>query len=282
MTTDTESSTQTDGVGEFSAPVVPEGPRTPGTSIYDDGIPTRDELTTIDWLLETTRSNRKTLDLSRPVEPEVIEECLRLALQAPTAHNDQRWHWLVITDPEKRAFIADIYQRVWSQMTRGERRKVRRWQGATQDYDKIQDSANWLPEHLAEVPVFVIPCMVGPRHDNDMIVREWTKHMMNNAKYVGFEEPPSRLWLDGGYFASIYPAVWSFQLALRSRGLGSCLTVVHLAGEQYVAKKLGLPPTVTQTCLIPVAYTTKRVFQPAKRAPLESRMSWNAWSGVRP
>jgi nitroreductase len=267
MTTDTESS------------AVTTGPREPGTSIYDDGTPTKDELTTIDWLLQTTRSNRKTLDLTRPVEPEVIEECLRLALQAPTAHNDQRWHWLVITDPDKRAFIADIYKRVWAQMTRGERKKVRRWSGASQDYEKVQDSANWLPEHLHEVPVFVIPCMVGPRHDSELIVREWTKMMTQNADAAGFgEEPPSRLWLDGGYFASIYPAVWSFQLALRSRGLGSCLTVVHLSAERYVAKELNLPSTVTQTCLIPVAYTTKRTFQPAKRAPLESRISWNGWS----
>ena len=135
----------------------------------------------MDWLLTTTRSNRKTLDLERPVEPEVIEECLRIALQAPTAHNDQRWHFIVVTDPEKRARIADVYARVWEQMTRGERRKVRRFKGANQDYDRVQDSANWLPQHLAEVPVHVIPCMVGPRHNNEMVVREWTRYMQQNG-----------------------------------------------------------------------------------------------------
>jgi len=146
----------------------------------------------VDWLLTTTRSNRRTLDLERPVEPEVIEECLRVALQAPTAHNDQRWHFIVVTDPEKRARIADVYARVWEQMTRGEGRKVRRWKGANQDYGKVQDSANWLPEHLAEVPVFVIPCMVGPRHDNEMVVREWTRYMQQNGL------PSHPLW-DKGY-----------------------------------------------------------------------------------
>jgi hypothetical protein len=103
--------------------------RAPGGSIWDDGRPTAQELGVVDWLLTTTRSNRRTLDLERPVEPEVIEECLRVALQAPTAHNDQRWHFIVVTDPEKRARIADVYARVWEQMTRGEGRKVRRWKG---------------------------------------------------------------------------------------------------------------------------------------------------------
>lgn len=255
--------------------------RAPGGSVWDDGRPTAQELGVVDWLLTTTRSNRKTLDLERPVEPEVLEECLRLALQAPTAHNDQRWHFIVVTDPAKRARIADVYARVWEQMTRGEGRKIRRWKGANQDYGKVQDSANWLPEHLAEVPVHVIPCMVGPRHDNEMVVREWTRAMQQNGKAVGLTEPPSRMWLDAGYFASIYPAVWSFQLALRSRGLGSVVTVVHLAAEKLVARELGLPESVVQTCLVPVAYVTKTTFQPAKRAPLETRLSWEHWQGTR-
>lgn len=255
--------------------------RPAGGSVWDDGIPTKEELGVVDWLLSTTRSNRKTLDLNRPVELDVVEECLRLALQAPTAHNDQRWHWIVVTDKEKREKIAEVYQQVWAAMTRGERRKVRRFKGASQDYEKVQDSANFLPEHLAEVPVHVIPCMVGPQHDNEMIVREWKRHMNANLPKLGLTEPPSRLWLDGGYFASMYPAVWSFQLALRSRGLGSTLTVVHLAAERLVARELGLPSTVVQTCLVPVAYTTKRTFQPAKRAPLESRISYNVWQGSR-
>jgi nitroreductase len=249
--------------------------------VWDDGRPTPEERSVVDWLLTTTRSNRKTLDLNRPVEPEVVEECLRIALQAPTAHNDQRWHWIVVTDPDQRAAIADVYSRVWQQMTRGERRKVRRFKGASQDYDKIQESAYWLPEHLAEVPVHVIPCMVGPRSNNETLVREWTRAMQQNGRYVGLTDPPSPMWLDAGYFASIFPAVWSFQLALRSRGLGSVLTVVHLAAEQLVAETLGLPDNVVQTCLLPVGYVTKTSFGPAKRVPLEHRISWNTWLGTR-
>ena len=256
--------------------------RDPGATLWQDGRPTAAELDVVDWLLTTTRSNRKTLDLEREVDLRVIEECLRIAMQAPTAHNDQRWHWIVITDPEKRARIADTYALIWEQMSKGERAKVRRFKGADQQYTKIQDSANWLPEHLHEVPVFVIPCMVGPRYDNELLRSEWKRWMGRRREAVRALDPdsdwdPSLLWLDGGYFASVYPAVWSFQLALRSRGLGSVLTVVHLAAEKPVQKILGLNDRQVQTCLIPVAYTTKRTFRAAKRPPLESRLHIEEW-----
>jgi nitroreductase len=260
--------------------------RGPGSSLWQDGRPTPAELDVTDWLLKTTRSNRKTLDLERPVDLADIETCLRIAMQAPTAHNDQRWHWIVVTDPAKRARIGEVYAQVWEQMSKGERAKVRRFKGADQQYTKIQDSANWLPEHLGEVPVHVIPCMVGPRYDNEFLRSEWKRWMTRRREAVRLLDPsrdwdPSLLWLDGGYFASIYPAVWSFQLALRARGLGSTLTVVHLAAEQEVSKVLGLPDTVLQTCLLPVAHVTKTDFRPAKRAELGTRISWNSWLGTR-
>ena len=94
---------------------------------------------------------------------------------------------------------------------------------------------------------------------------------------MGISTPPSQLCLDAGYFASIYPAVWQFQLALRARGLGSVITITHLMHEQLVGEILDLPPSVVQTCLLPVAYTTKRVFQPADREALMDKISYDGW-----
>jgi nitroreductase len=232
--------------------------RPSGGSALADGRPTAGEVAVIDWLLSTTRSFRRTLDLTRPVPPSVIETCLRLALQAPTSHNSQGWHWMVVTDPDKRAIIADAYRRSYEGLTRnGERRpRVRRWHGASRDVQRDAASAAWLVNHLAEVPVHVIPCLLRRPPPTDASIER-----------------------SAAYWASIYPAVWSFQLALRSRGLGSVLTVVHLALESEVAAALGIPDAVTQTCLLPVAYTTMWTFAPAKRVPLEQRISWNSWQG---
>src|ERR1700756_2712883 len=67
---------------------------------------------TVDELLSTARSVRKRLDLTRPVGRDVILECIQLAMQAPTASNTQDWRWLVITDADKRAAIAEIYSSI--------------------------------------------------------------------------------------------------------------------------------------------------------------------------
>jgi nitroreductase len=224
------------------------------------GRPTPSELAAIDSLLSTTRSVRRRFDLSRPVPPGVVETCLRLALQAPTSHNLQNWHWVVVTDAQQRARIADAYRRGCEDLNVGflPRSRARRWHAAGRPRQRDAESVAWLGRHLAEVPVLVLPCLMG-------------------------RPPGAASGLDhvAAYWASIFPAVWSFQLALRSRGLGSVLTCFHLRREAEVAEILGLPPAATQTCLLPVAYTTQTLFQPASRYPLEHRISWNHWMGTR-
>jgi nitroreductase len=250
--------------------------RSEATSLWDDGVPTAQERDVVDWLLTTTRANRRTLDLHRPVDVDVVEECLRLALQAPAAHNEQRWHWFVVTDADKRKAIADVYARAWAAGTHAERPRVRRFRSASRTGERTQDSAQWLSEHLHEVPMFVIPCMVGPRPTDPVVTQEWERVMSKGGMPEADSTPVST-----AYFGSIYPAVWSFQLALRSRGLGSVMTVMHLAGEQEVADLLRIPANVAQLGLLPVAHLTKTAFKPAARASLESRMSWNTWSEAR-
>jgi hypothetical protein len=45
---------------------------------------------TVDHLLTTTRTVRRRLDLTKPVEPLVIQECLEIAIQAPNGGNQNR------------------------------------------------------------------------------------------------------------------------------------------------------------------------------------------------
>ena len=205
------------------------------------------DIASVDELLSTTRSVRKRLDLSRPVSREVILECLQLAVQAPTAANDQNWRWVVVTDADKRARIAEIYRSV------GEDYLARAAQTAVDPQTRrVYESAYALTGILHQVPVHVIPCI--------------------ERKLDGLP-----LIAAASAWASIIPAAWSFLLALRSRGLGSVWTTLHLAKESEVAELLGIPDTVTQVALLPVAYTIGRDFKPASRAPVETVTFWNTW-----
>jgi nitroreductase len=209
---------------------------------------------TPDELLSTTRAVRKRLDLTRPVERSVLEECLTLAQQAPSGSNRQGWHFVVVTDPAKRAALAEIYRIGWRRYAASGTAlsaiddPVRR---ATQR--RVTDSAQYLADHLHEVPVHVVPCIAG-RTDG---------------------EPSSS---QAGVWASIIPAVWSFMLAARARGLGTAWTTLHLGGEQEAAEVLGIPyERVMQVALIPVAYTKGTEFKPGPRAPLETMVHWEGW-----
>ena len=201
-----------------------------------------------DELLNTTRSVRKRLDLTRPVAREVIDECLQLAVQAPTGSNVQGWRWIVIDDSDTRAALAALYRRSAEGYLSAASEQAS--SGADAQTQRVFSSAMYLMEHLQEVPVHLIPCIQG--------------------------NPPNGL-AGAGFYASIYPAVWSFQLALRARGLGSCLTTLHLAHADEAAALLGIPDGITQTALLPVAYTVGTDFKLANRSPVSEITHWNSW-----
>jgi nitroreductase len=209
----------------------------------------------IDELLTTTRSVRKRQDLTRPVEPEVIRECLELALQAPTPGSGEGWHFIVVTDPSQREALAALYRKGAARVAHYKDQVL----AATTDKKgaatlvRILDSAQYLTDHLHEVPVHVIPCIQG-RAENLSAVDQ------------------------AGLWGSILPSVWSFMLAARSRGLGTVLTGLHLFYEREAADVLGIPyEQIMQTALIPVAYTLGTGFKPAARKPLESVLHWDRW-----
>lgn len=204
-----------------------------------------------DELLSTTRSVRKRLDLDRPVEREVILDCLRLAVQAPTGGNRQGWRWIVVTDEAKRAQLGDLYRRggaAYYERIRAAGHEPT--SDVNQQANRVRTSSEYLLEIIDRVPVLVVPCIEGR-----------IKNVEDGA----------------GFFGSIHPAVWNFQLALRSRGLGSTFTTFHLAFEQEAAEILGIPANVTQAAMLPVAYTKGTGFKPAERPPVESITSWNSW-----
>ncbi|HEU5379782.1 MAG TPA: nitroreductase family protein [Ktedonobacteraceae bacterium] len=212
---------------------------------------------TPDQLLSTTRAVRKRLDLTRPVEPELIRECVELAVQAPTGSNSQRWHFLVVTDAEKRKALGELYRQ--GMMTVYGPNSERRNQPASQDpadartQERVLNSALYLATRMHEVPVLVVPCIYGR-----------------------LEGAPSAA--QAGTWGSILPAVWSFMLAARARGLGTAWTTLHLLHEKEAADVLGIPyEKITQAALIPVAHTIGTDFKPVARKPLDEILHWNEW-----
>lgn len=211
----------------------------------------------IDELLTTTRAVRKRLDLTRPVEAEVIRECLQLAVQAPTPGGMQNWHFIVVTDPSQREALAALYRK--GARATGQEEILKHVVAAAADEQeaahltKMADSARYLTEHLHEIPVHVIPCIEG-----------------RIEKLSAFEQ--------AAFWGGIWPATWSFMLAARSRGLGTVLTTLHLAFEEEAADALGIPyEQVMQVGLVPVAYTRGTRFKPAARKSLESVLHWDRW-----
>ena len=196
------------------------------------------DLTTVDKLLTTTRAVRKRLDLTRPVEVDVVMQCLRLATQAPTGSNRQTWRWIVVTDPEMRAKVADLYPKG------GGTTSV-----PAPQQERVMASVRHLMDHLHEVPVLVVACV---------------------------EESSG----PAGWGPSIYPAVWSFQLALRSRGLGSVITTGHLLRRAEADELLGVPEGFVQACMLPVAYYTGDDFKPAHRRPIEELTYLDRWGNA--
>jgi nitroreductase len=174
------------------------------------------DLAETDRLLTTTRSVRKRLDLERPVELSVVLDCLRIAIQAPTASNAQDWRWLVVTDKPKRQALAELYRAA---------------------------AAGYFAHQAAGV----------------------------------LSDQATNTAIAASMYGSILPAAWSFMLALRSRGLGTAWTTFHLAHEQEAAEMLGIPPTVTQVALFPVAYTIGDDFAPARRRPVEEVTYLDTW-----
>lgn len=199
---------------------------------------------TPDELLSTTRAVRRRLDLDRPVERVVVTECIELALQAPTGGDEQGWHFVIVDDAARKRELAELYRRA---------KRENDPAAVPAEKQMMMEASGYLAAHLHEVPVLVVPCIEG---------------RVEHAPYL----------VQAVQWASVLPAVWSFMLAARSRGLGTSWTSLHLAYEAEAAELLGIPyDDVMQVALIPVAYTIGSEFKPARRAPVDRVVHWNLW-----
>ncbi|MFC7327056.1 nitroreductase family protein [Marinactinospora rubrisoli] len=210
---------------------------------------------TPDELLSTTRAVRRRLDLTRPVPRKLIEECVDLATQAPTGRNRQRWHFIVVTEEPRRRAVADVFRRALA--TGGGRpvteRDLRRMYAHPGSMERISAGLRHLHDNAHRVPAFVIPAVEG-RTDGASVLDQ------------------SMTW------GSILPAVWSFMLAARARGLGTVWTTAQAPLERELATVLGVPhEDVMLAAFVPLAYTIGTGFRPARRIPRAEVLHWDRW-----
>lgn len=210
-----------------------------------------------DELLTTTRAVRRRLDMSRPVPDDLVRECIEIAMQSPSGSNHMSMEFVVVRDSEKRRALGDLYRQCY-EVYRGLPgvyiRTIDKGDAASNaQQQRSADSADYLGEHMGDAPVLVIACVRGRTDGMPAMV---TSSRMGN----------------------VLPAMWSFMLAARARGLGTCWTTVHLFMEQQAAELLGIPfDEVQQVCMSPVAFTTGTDFKPADRPPADSIIHWDGW-----
>jgi len=210
-----------------------------------------------DDLLSTTRTVRKRLDFDRPVEDDVLRECLSVAVQAPTGSNWQNWQFVVVTDADKKQALGEIYQRAWTIYESMPQNAENVYDGPDEarraQHGRVMESGRYLAKRMGEVPAMLIPCL---------------NMRLDNAPNVAAS----------ALYGSVYPALWSFMLAARERSLGTALTTLHLMFEEEAAGVLGIPfADVTQLALVAVGYTIGTDFKPATREPLDTVVHWNDW-----
>jgi nitroreductase len=207
-----------------------------------------------DEVLTTTRAVRKRLDFERPVPLQLILACIGVAQQAPTGANSQAWHFVVVQEESKRRAVADVYRRAFAVY-----RSSPHYAGAVTTGDAARDaqqarvasSAEYLAEHMGDAPALVLPCVWGR---------------------------PAQGTSGPGPWGGILPAAWSFMLAARARGLGTCWTTLHLSHEEEVAEILGIPyAKVAQALLTPVAFTKGTDFRPASRPDPSTITHLDGW-----
>jgi nitroreductase len=213
---------------------------------------------TPDELLSTTRAVRKRLDFGRSVSDEAVRECVALAMQGPSGSNNMTMQFVVVRDEAKRQAIGDIYRQcfdIYRSMDGVYAGSIKKDTEADQHQQmRVTESAEYLAENMGQAPVLVIACSKGGRVENVPAMRA--------ASGMG----------------NVLPAMWSFMLAARARGLGTCWTTVGLMMEEQIADVVGIPfGEVQQACLTPLAHTIGTNFKPAGRPDPDTIIHWDTW-----
>ncbi len=208
-------------------------------------------------LLLTTRGVRRRLDFERPVGRDTLRDCVATALQAPSGSNRWALRFVIVTDPDRRRAIGEVYRECYEtyrgldgvyigSIDKGD-------PALNEQQQRTTSSADYLAENFGEAPAIVAACAIGRAEDG----------------------PPIRKTT---LLGSVLPGMWSFMLAARMRGLGTAWTTVGLFDEAKTCEAFGIPPEeVTIGAITPVAYSKGTDFKPALRPDPDEVIHWEGW-----
>lgn len=196
------------------------------------------EVNEFDYLLQTARSVRRRLDLDRDVPLNVIRDCINVAVQAPVGGMGENTRYLAVRDSATREALAALYREVLSELEQS--RGI-----------KMKSSQQVLADTLARVPCLLFVYAMGTPGPA-------------TAQQVAF-------------YGSVMPSAWSLMLALRARGIGSTWTTLLSARSEEVGRVLKVPTEVTQTVMLPIAYTRDANLKPADRLDASEVMYVDRW-----
>jgi nitroreductase len=187
-----------------------------------------------------------------PIPEEDLRYLVDAATMAPTATNAQPWAFLVITDPDQRRAIGEIYRDIGRRVIRDGALASGKLSDRTA---KVYRNAMILVEGMVDVPAQIVIATRG---------RQPTDPTQATA-----------------FYGSVYPAVQNLMLAARSRGLGTTLTTLHKARESDVKAILGIPADYETIALIPVGYPFGHWGRPLRR-PSQEVTHWDRWGNAGP
>jgi len=213
------------------------------------------DVAAIDHVLRTTRSVRRRIDFERPLEPDVIEACIASAVQAPTGLNREAWRFVVVTEPEPKAALAELYRSAFDELTEETLVQLRR-EHPELEIPEPRPGYRMLADRLQDFPALFLVCSLGRPEPE------------NVARQIAF-------------YGSILPAAWSLMLALRARDIGSTWTSLLAARERQAGAVLDIPEDVTPTVLLPAGYLRQATLRPAERRPPHEVTYWNGWGRKR-
>ena len=202
------------------------------------------DLAKVDNVLATARSVRRNLDFERPVEREVILDCIDIAAQAPTGLGGESWRFVVVQEAAAKVRLAALYREALEQL-------------AVQRGIEVKPSQQALIARLHEIPAMILVCNAVP--------------------------PPAEGGAAAiGYYGSILPAAWSLMLALRARNIGATWTSLLASRQEQVAEIIGMPEGAVLTVMLPIAYAKGAKMKRAQRAKAREIAFWNRWGQPPP
>ena len=207
-----------------------------------------EDYSAFDDILATTRSVRRRIDFDRPVPPEVLLECIDIAVQAPTGVGPETWRFVVITDDDKKRSIAELYRQAFDDYMRTRFEELKNSGDAP---DELSPNYRYLADNLQNFPALILVCREG--------------------------RPPQEHTRQVAFYGSILPAAWSLMLALRTRGLGATWTTLLSSYEKQAAEILEMPSYITSTVLLPIGYMNGAKLKRATRTAARRVTYWDKW-----